>query len=298
MTFGQVCYGANNELLNRKLAEKKHLIAVHRGSWTGNIIQNTIPAYTCAFKMGADMVECDINRTVDGVLYSFHDGYEPDLFRVQKSIKQMTSAEVDAYRPYNAIRSQCRRPIDRLSDILDWLPADKLLNIDRAWDIFPYLLEELDRHPNALQQAVLKCTVRGSFHGVPLEEALSALQMHERKYMFMPICYSMEDVERALSLQGVNLVGCELIAHKETDELYQDAAIAYLHEHGLFAWVNAIQLGDYQGEPLYGPLDDNVSLTDDPDKGWGQLFRKGIDIVQTDWPAILYAYRKDALHII
>ena len=106
--------------------------------------------------MGADMVECDINRTVDGVLYSFHDGYEPDLFRVQKSIKQMTSAEVDAYRPYNAIRQQCRRPIERLSDILDWLPADKLLNIDRAWDIFPYLLEELDNFREELLRGIGK----------------------------------------------------------------------------------------------------------------------------------------------
>ena len=298
MVFGQKCFASNNELLNSKLEEKKHLIAVHRGSWTGNIIQNTIPAYTCSFKMGADMVECDVNRTVDGVLYAFHDGYEPDIFRVQKSIKQMTSAEVDAYHPYNAIRQQSKRPIERLSDILDWLPADKLLNIDRAWDIFPFVLEELDRHPRAVQQVVLKAPVRGLFHGVPVEKALSALQKHETKYMFMAICYTMKDVEKALSLENVNVVGCELIAHKETDEVYQDETIEYIHSNGLFTWVNSIQLGSYGRDPLFGPLDDDVSLLDDPDKGWGQLFRKGIDVIQTDWPAILHDYRKEKLHIL
>lgn len=298
MAFGQKCYEANNALLNSKLEEKKHLIAVHRGSWTGNIIQNTIPAYICAFKMGADMVECDVNRTVDGVLYSFHDGYEPDIFRVEKSIKQMTSAEVDAYRPYNAIRQQCRRPIERLSDILDWLPEGKLLNIDRSWDIFPYVLEELDRHPNALHQVIIKASVKGSFHGVPVDDALSALQKHETKYMFMPICRSMEDVEKALSLENVNVVGCELITGKETDALFQDETIAYIHDHNLFVWANAIELGNYNREPLFGPLDDDISIIEDPELGWGELFRKKIDIVQTDWPAILYAYRKEKLNIL
>lgn len=298
MVFGQTCFASNNELLNSKLEEKKHLIAVHRGSWTGNIIQNTIPAYICAFKMGADMVECDINRTVDGVLYSFHDGYEPDIFHVEKSIKEMTSAEVEAYRPYNAIRKQCGRPIERLCDILDWLPADKLLNIDRAWDIFPYVLEELDKHPNAVRQVVLKAHMRGSFHGVDVEDALSALQEHETKYMFMPICYNMEDVQKALSLQNVNVVGCELIVGKETYELFQDEAITYIHDRNLFVWANAIELGNYNRDPLFGPLDDDISIIEDPDLGWGELFRKGIDIVQTDWPAILYAYRKEKLNIL
>ena len=298
MVFGQKRFASNNELLNKQLAEKRHLIAVHRGSWAGNIIQNTIPAYRCAFKMGADMVECDVNRTVDGVLYSFHDGWERDLLHAEKSIKQMSSAEVDAHLPYNTTHQQNKHPIERLRDILDWFPADKLLNIDRAWDIFPYVLEELDRHPEAVHQVVLKSAVRGTFHGVPVDDALAALQEHGVKYMYMPICYDLQDVEKALSLSDVNLVGCELIARNETDELFRDEAIAYIHERQLFTWVNAIQLGDYQRDPLYGPLDDDISLNEDPELGWGELFRKGIDIVQTDWPSILYAYRKEKLHVL
>ena len=297
MKFGQECYAANNALLNSKLEEKKHLIAVHRGSWAGNIIQSTIPAFICAFKMGADMVECDVNRTVDGVLYSFHDGWEADLLRAPKSIKTMTSAEVESYLPYNTTHQKNHHPIEKLSNILDWLPEDKLLNIDRAWDIFPYVLEELDRHPSAVHQVVLKSSVNGEFHGVPVDEALAALQAHPVKYMYMPICYSLQDVEKALSLKNVNLVGCELIAGRETDELFRDEAIAFLHAHHLFAWVNAIQLGDHERLPLYGPLDDDISLIEDPDLGWGKLFQKGIDILQTDWPSILYAYRLEKLNI-
>ena len=51
--YGRKEYAQVNALLNQKLEEKKCLIAVHRGSWHGNIIQNTIPAYIAAIKMGA-----------------------------------------------------------------------------------------------------------------------------------------------------------------------------------------------------------------------------------------------------
>ena len=60
--IGKKEYAQINALLNRKLEEKKHMIAVHRGSYTGNITQNTIPAYIAAIRMGADMVEGDINK--------------------------------------------------------------------------------------------------------------------------------------------------------------------------------------------------------------------------------------------
>ena len=298
MQFGKACYASNNSLLNTKLEQKKHLIAVHRGSWGGNIIQSTIPAFIAAFKMGADMVECDINRTTDGLLYAFHDGWEKDVLHADKSIKQMSSAEVEAHLPYNTTHAQNCHPIEKLSSILNWLPADRMINLDRAWDIFPWLLEELDRHPNAVRQVVLKSSVRGEFHGVPVESALEALSRHPVKYMYMPICYTLEDVETALRLKDVNVVGCELIAHTAEDELFQNEAVAYLHQQGLFAWANALQLGNIGAEPLYGFLDDDTSVMQDPELGWGELFLKGIDIVQTDWPALLYAYRKEKCHLL
>ena len=93
MALGQARFAHINANLSDKLSQKKCLIAVHRGSWGGNITQNTIGAYKAAFQMGADMVESDVNSTTDGVLYSFHDGHEPDVFGVDKCIKQMSSQE-------------------------------------------------------------------------------------------------------------------------------------------------------------------------------------------------------------
>ncbi len=291
MTYGQKQFEDINSLLNSRIERKGHLIAVHRGSWGGNIIQNTIASYICALKMGADMVECDVNSSTDGVLFSFHDGYEPYLLGVDKSIKKMSSAEILENHPINTTGKRSPKPIDTFSDILEWLPEGVLLNIDRCWDIFPQVLSEMDRHKSSLRQTVLKAPVKGEFHGVPVENALKALEEHPVKYMFMPICYSLEDVDAILARPEINTVGCELIARKETDELYSDEAISYIHSKGLYCWVNAIQLGSWNRDGLYGKLDDDISVLTDPDLGWGRLFDKKIEILQTDWPAILRDYR-------
>ena len=68
MALGQARYAQINTPLSQKLAQKKCLIAVHRGSWGGNITQNTIGAYAAALQMGADMVESGVNATTDGVV--------------------------------------------------------------------------------------------------------------------------------------------------------------------------------------------------------------------------------------
>lgn len=282
--YGQERFASINHVLNEKIAKEKHLIAVHRGSWGGNIIQNTVEAYIAAIKMGADMVEADVNASTDGILYSFHDGHEPDVFGVKKNIKTMDSAEIESYHPINTVTLRCSRRINRLTEILEFLPEGVLLNIDRAWDIYPQVLEVLDRYPKALSQVVLKAPLRAT-------EAFEALEAHPVKYMFMPICYSMADVDAALAHTEINTVGAEIIAPKPESELFGDEAIAAIHAKGLYCWVNAINLGDFNRDGLFGGLDDDVSVIRDPALGWGKLFDKKIDILQTDWPALLYAYR-------
>lgn len=90
--------------------------------------------------MGADMVESDVNATKDGVLYSFHDGNEKRVFGVDKSIRDMDSAEVEGYYPINACNEPTAARINRLTEVLDFLSNGELLNIDRAWNIIPQLL--------------------------------------------------------------------------------------------------------------------------------------------------------------
>ena len=88
------------------------------------------------------------------------------------------------------------------------------------------------------------------------------------------------------------MVGVELIAFSNDDELFSDEAIRYIHSKNLFTWVNALTLTDVPPyKPLYGDLDDDISILEGPDRGWGRLFDKQIDVIQTDWPALVKNYR-------
>ena len=283
-------YAQINTPLSQKLAQKKCLIAAHRGSWGGNIAQNTVGAYKAALQMGADIVETDVNATTDGVLYSFHDGNEQRVFGVEKSIRQMDSKEEENYHPINTCNELTAARINRLTEVLDFLSHGELLNIDRVWNIIPQLLEVLDRYPNAKYQAVIKAPLKA-------KAAYEYLNAHPVKYMFMPICYSFEDVEAALSYPDLNVVGCEIIAFDEQMELFSDESIQRIHDRNLFVWVNAVTLGDVGVRPLYAKLDDDVSVLEDPSLGWGKLFEKKIDVMQTDWPALLYQYRRKILGV-
>ena len=289
MAFGYPQYADNNTLLNRKFAENRVLICVHRGSSHGNIIQNTTLAYKAAIMQGADIVETDTTATTDGVVLSIHDGIEKHLLQCDRNATKMTSAQIQAIAPINAIGEPSDYHIQKLSDVLDYLRHDELINIDRTWRAEGLVLPLLDQFPYMARQAILKAPLR---HRSIIEE----LNAHPVKYMFMPICYSLKEVDEVLKYDSLNLVGVELIARTPKDELFSDEAIAYIHSKNLFCWANAITLFTKEMKPdLFGGLDDDVSISKGPEYGWGKLIDKGIDVIQTDWPALLKNYRTEKL---
>ncbi|PUA40705.1 glycerophosphodiester phosphodiesterase [Paenibacillus elgii] len=287
MRIGKPSYRDINTLLNQKLEERGVLIAVHRGTSLGNIIENTIPALKAAIQHGGDMLEVDVCQSTDGIMYLFHDGAEPRLLKQSDNIKTMDSEKIESLTYYNRDYTKIDYKVERLDDLLSTFKGDTLINIDRAWDIWPALLKTLDKY-EVSNQILLK--------GPVVKEQLEFLDQYETKYMFMPIVHSLKDIETALAYPNLNLVGLELIADSENHPLFQDALIEKLHQMNLFVWANAITLDDKT--VLFGGLDDDTSIMQDPDQGWGKLFEKNIDFIQTDWPTLLASYRdkKIGLH--
>lgn len=285
MAFGKEQYREINELLNAKFEEKKVLICAHRGSWHGNVIQNTTMAYKAALMQGADIVETDTTASHDGEVFSIHDGVEPRLFGWNKNSAHLSADQISAFHPLNGLGEPSSHHIQKLEEVFDFLCHDELINIDRTWRAAGKVPALLDQHPHMLRQAILKAPLSH-------REILDQLENHPVKYMFMPICYSLADVEEALAYRNLNMVGVELIAFSNDDELFSDEAIRYIHSKNLFTWVNALTLTDVPPyKPLYGDLDDDISILEGPDRGWGRLFDKQIDVIQTDWPALVKNYR-------
>lgn len=291
MSFGQSKYEAINQLLNEKFHQKQVLICAHRGSWHGNVIQNTTMAYQAALMQGADIVETDTTASIDGEVFSIHDGVEPRLFGWKRNSSHLTAEQISAFQPFNSLGEPSSHHVQTLEEVLRFLKNGTLINIDRTWRAAGKVPALLDRFPYMLQQAILKAPLAH-------REVIDQLENHPNKYMFMPICYSLADVDAVLAYKNLNIVGVELIAFTPQDELYSDEAIQYIHSKNLFTWVNALTLTDVSPyQPLYGDLDDDISILEGPERGWGRLFDKHIDVIQTDWPAIVRNYRQERLGV-
>lgn len=282
--FGKAVYSDINRLFNQRFNDRGVLIAVHRGSPGGNIIENTIPAYKAALQQGGDLLEVDVAKSIDGVLYMFHDGAEPRLLGESDNITTMDSSRIDRLSCFNNLFNRTNTRLERLEQVLSYFKGDTLINIDRAWDFWPELFEALDKQ-DMMKQIILK--------GPVTKETLEMFNQHGIKYMFMPIILSIEQIDMVLSYSNINLIGMELIVSSETDPLFQNELIDRLHDLNLFVWANAITLDDET--KLFGGLDDDISIIQSPELGWGKLLEKKIDIIQTDWPAILSAHRDQYL---
>ena len=281
--FGQKRFSEINALMIKKLEEKKPVIAVHRGVWGGNIIENTIPSFRAALAQGGDMFECDLAMSTDGDLYCFHDGYEMRLFGKQENIKTMSSAEIDELVYLNSLWDVSGFHVTKFEEVPKTFCNGELYNIDRAWDYLPQVDEILQNYPESIRQALIKTPVKDQY--------LEFFENCPRKYMYMPIIRTMEEFHKVLTYKNINLVGVEILADKETDELYQEENVKQIQAQGLFVWVNALNLSGTPRTRLYAHLDDDTAMLGNPDASWGVLMERGVDVIQTDWPGALSMYR-------
>ena len=275
-----------DDLFNQKIKEKQVLIAAHRGIGGGNIIANTIPGFIAALKAGADILELDVVKSTDGEYFVFHDGTEPYNFKIKQNIKTMSSKKIRSLRFYNAANYLSEFSVNTLKEVLETFKGKTLLNIDRAWDIFPGLFNYLVQFDMA-EQILVKSPVS--------KNVLKFIDQSDQKFMYMPIIRDVSEVDVVLQYQDINMVGMELVTDNAKSGLLDDGLIERIKDLGLFAWVNAVTFNETN--VLYAGMDDNTSIINNPDDGWGKLIDKGFQVILTDWPGLLYKYRLERIGV-
>lgn len=256
------------------------LVVAHRGVDGGTIVENTIAAATFAFRSGADMVEFDVTRSSDGEFFVFHDGLEPKHFQLSTNLQELTAAQVAELRYFVDGAELADARVETVRDFLThFRGTEALFNVDRSWpwwETFLPLLDELDM----ADQLLLKAPAS--------HPGLGLLADHPVAYPFMPICTTLDQVYAVLECDGLNTVGVELLAHSPDSELLTDEAWEFLRASELLLFVNAENLNS--SAPLFVGWDDNASVLDSPDAGWGKLLNLGATAIQTDWPALLRSF--------
>lgn len=268
-----------NSLLMSTIEKDGVLIAAHRGVYGGNIIENTYLSSKLAFDLGAHMVEVDVVKSTDGVLYAFHDGEEKKRFAIDENLKDLTSKEIEELIYLNVLGEWSGQKIFRLEDLLIKLKGKGLINLDRGWDY-------IDDMFNLVIKLEMEDQILIKAH--PTNEILEFLINHPVKLMFMPIVWKKEDVIKFIH-KDINMVAAEILFKNENDEIIQDDFIKFLKEKNIKVWINAITLGKEEKFNLSSWRDDDLSIKN-PDLGWGWMIDKGVDMIQTDWPNLLSDY--------
>lgn len=267
-----------NQPIRQLIQARKVLIAAHRGTCGGHVIQNTGRAYENALLHGADMIEVDASMTADHIFYAFHNGEERITLGTDRDIRKMTAKEAESYYLLNSIQHTSSQKLERLENILEQFRGRCLINIDRSWFYWKDIICFLNRM-DMKDQILLKSAVE--------EPLLKELENSGSGIMYMPIMKDPAEWE-ILEKYNINVVAAELIFSDLNSGFLDNQFMGRLRKEGIAPWVNSITLDDKT--VLSGLLDDNHAITDGFEETWGRLIHMGFEIIQTDWPALLKGY--------
>lgn len=265
-----------------RTSAKDHILTVaHRGVSGGNIPCNTIASYEIALKQGADMIEVDVSKSADGELFLFHPGMEPVHLHEDVHLDQLPYSEIQKKHLTNLDGTKTQFTINAFDELLEHFKGRCYINVDKFWSNPKEIFEAIKRH-NMLDQILVKSHMNDTvFH---------LLDTDLPNLAFMPIVKNGHPYHDALMKGNINYVGVEVVFPEDTDYLASDAFIQKMHNDNVLVWSNAI-IYNHQ-EQLAGFHSDDTALTKSEAEGWGWLFDKGFDFIQTDWPLMMIQYLK------
>lgn len=262
---------------NRRLKGSPLLVA-HRGVCGANVPCNSIAAYKIALSQGADVVEIDVSKSKDGKFYVFHPGME-HVFLKSEHLSKLNSSEIDELYLLNQDSVPTSYKVPTLEEVLLLLKDKAYINVDKFWTDVEGI-SNIIRKCGVEKQVIVKTYVD--------EKALDAVTKYAPDFMFMPLIWHKDTVTDMLIKNGVNVIGAELLFSSENDDCVSDEYIRSMHDKGLMLWGNSIIYNEKDVISAYHT--DDISLYDNPDKGWGWLIDKGFDFIQTDWLLMLKNY--------
>ena len=263
------------------IPSKRPLIAAHRGVYGSSIPCNTLDAFDIALRKGADIIETDVQRSVDGQMFLFHSGMEhvflgnPDIH-----LDQMTGEEISRLYLVNDSLNPTYYRLPTLDDGLEQLKGCCLINLDRCEDFWEELVPYIERHGMA-EQILFKSAAN--------PEYFKRMEALGNRYCYFPVVYERDNASSFLEGMNIRFGGLEVVFNSENSPLCQPEYIESQHAAGRLLWVNCIIIS--REKSLCAGHDDERSMTVNQKEGWGWCIDKGFDIIQTDWTGELNDFR-------
>ncbi len=256
------------------------LVAAHRGAWH-RAPENSLSAIDDAISLGADIVECDVRATRDGVLVLMHDDTADRMTTARGPIAAMDWVELGASRlRAGAGGADAAVTAERPATLADALVRARdrvILNIDTKVEALAGQVAGAVIEAGMADQVFVKAFVDTQ---EDIERARSSPFFG--RVPFVPMLRPPSG-RLAAELQRLAPLRCPMVevAFATLEEL--EAARPELARLEARLWINTIQVSHSLD------LNDERARAD-PDAVWGRLLSAGAGAIQTDAVAALGAY--------
>jgi glycerophosphoryl diester phosphodiesterase len=253
------------------------MVVAHRGCWR-DTAENALSGIEACVRMGVDVVELDVRRTRDGALVLMHDETVDRTTNGTGRVSDLTLAQVRALR----LRAGAGGPSAALTqespptfaEAIQAARGHVLVNLDAKADVYAEAFAELERL-DAIDLIIMKRRVTEN-------DASLARQSPFDRVLAMPI------VDQAAGATAAILAGQTQGAPVAVELIFTD--LGWLNDTAPMVeamdarvWVNTLNPN------LAAGLVDTDAVTS-PDRVWGILIDRGVDMLQTDAPSELIDY--------
>jgi glycerophosphoryl diester phosphodiesterase len=250
------------------------LVAAHRGDWR-TAPENSLPAIESAIALGVDIVEIDVRRTKDGHFVLMHDTTIDRTTTGKGKVREHTLAELRELRLRHGHGAASSYTIPTLEEAIEAARGHAVLNLDKTDT--PHIAEivRIVERADALGFALFNLSR-------PCAEFEAAHPGLLARIRYMPVVSSRNPApEKHIR---------DYLAHAAPPSVVQivvsrdDAPVLGLipeiRARGARVWINSLWPEHNGGH------DDERAITD-PDGAYGWLVKTGVNLIQTDRPALL-----------
>ena len=239
--------------------------------------ENSLAAIENSIRLGADVVELDVQKTKDGQLILMHDKTLDRTTTGKGKVAEWTLDSIRTLRLKNGAALRTKHRVPTLEEALLTAKGRVMVNLDKAYPIFDEIFPILEK-TGTVGQIIMK----GS---KPVAEVKKDLGKYLNRILYMPIIHldrpgAMRQIDDFM--QELHPVAFELLFESDTCQLPKQVRAKLEGKSKI--WYNTLW------DTMAGGHDDDKSL-ENPDEGYGYLIDKlGATIIQTDRTAYLLEY--------
>lgn len=252
------------------------LVVAHRADWRF-APENSLAAIENSIRLGADVVELDVQKTKDGQLILMHDKTLDRTTTGKGKIAEWTLDSIRTLRLKNGAALKTKHRVPTLEEALLTAKGRVMVNLDKAYPIFDEIFPILEK-TGTVGQIIMK----GS---KPVAEVKKDLGKYLDRIIYMPIVHldrpgAMQQIDDFM--KELHPVAFELLFESDTCQLPKQVRAKLEGKSKI--WYNTLW------DTMAGGHDDDKSL-ENPDEGYGYLIDTlGATIIQTDRTAYLLEY--------